>query len=198
MNGLPRLPLIVTAVVCLLAGLALGWLRLRHAWTADAPTPITCTARFTDHAGVPVQLTDCRGKVVLLYFGYTFCPDICPTELGYMARLLDALGPQAGRIIPVFISVDPERDTPAKLAEYVPLFHPRLRAWSGDATQIRLAADAFGAYYDKVQPAGGKPGHYLMNHTSTIFLLDGQGHLVGRFDSHTPLDEALTLLRKAL
>lgn len=198
MNRIPRLPLIVTAVVCLIAGLALGWLRLRSERQARVPVPITCSARFIDQQGIPVQFADCRGKAVLCYFGYTFCPDVCPTELGYLARLLQALGPQAERLIPVFITVDPERDTPAKLAEYVPLFHPRLRAWSGTLEQTRAAADAFGVFYDRVQPAGAKPGHYLMNHTSTIFLLDAEGRLAATLDSHTPMDEALTRIRKVL
>lgn len=194
----PRLPIIATAVVCLIIGLALGWLRLRHESPGTTPMPVVCESRFTDHEGVSVRLADCRGKPLLIYFGYTFCPDICPTELGYVARLLGALGPQAERVLPVFISVDPERDTPDKLAQFAPLFHPRLRAWSGTPEQVRAAADAFGVFYDRVQPAGSKPGFYLMNHTTTIFLLDAAGCLVGKLDSHLPLDESLAMIRTVL
>ena len=84
------------------------------------------------------------------------------------------------------------------LAQFAPLFHPRLRAWSGTPEQVRAAADAFGVFYDRVQPAGSKPGFYLMNHTTTIFLLDAAGCLVGKLDSHLPLDESLAMIRTVL
>ena len=198
---MPRLPLIVTAVVCLILGLALGWLRLRHHDSNLGEQIIP--AKMVDFTlvgpdGKLFHLADLRGRVGLLYFGYTFCPDVCPTELGFLVRLMKALGPAADGIQPVFVSVDTERDTPAKLAEFTPLFHPRLLGLSGDAKQMRAAADVFGVYYDKVVPSKAAPGFYLMNHSSTTFVIDRQGRLTGKLDSHMELDEALTVVRGIL
>ena len=197
---MPKLPLIVTAVVCLVAGLALGWLRLRHEQQLSPTTTVSEPLDFTltDHTGKVVHLADFRGKPVLCYFGYTFCPDVCPTELGYQARLLKALGPAGDNLQPLFISVDRQRDTPAVLAGYVPMFHPRLIGLTGDTDQLSAAAKAFHVRFDRVEVAGNKPGFYLMNHSSATFVLDKEGRHRATIDSHDPLDEALAKIRAVL
>lgn len=196
---MPKTPLIITAVICLIAGLALGWLRIRADSSPIADSPIIiCDAPLTDHLGATITLADMHDYPTLIYFGYTFCPDICPTELGYMSRLMKALGPQATHLRAYFVSIDPNRDTPEKLREYVQLFNSPLRGISGTPEHIRDLASAFGVYYDRVDVSGAKASHYLMNHTSTIFVLDRDGRMAGKMDSHMPIADALAMVRGVL
>jgi protein SCO1/2 len=106
---------------------------------------------------------------MLIYFGYSFCPDVCPTELGTMAATLDALGKAGDAVTPVFISVDPQRDTPAALADYVSRFHPRMQGWTGAPEQIAEVARRYRVYYARAQ----RPDmtDYLMDHSSFIYLV---------------------------
>ena len=130
---------------------------------------------LTDQNGQPRTDRDFQGKLVLLYFGYTYCPDVCPTTLLSLAEALDALGPAADKVQPIFISIDPERDTPAALAGYVSLFSPRLIGLTGSADQVAAAARSFGVYYRKVTPEG--MSDYLMDHSAIVYLIgpDGKG-----------------------
>lgn len=132
---------------------------------------------LTDTTGRRVTDADFRGRYLLIYFGYTFCPDVCPTELQAMGRALDLLGPAADRIVPVFITVDPARDTPRAIADYVRAFHPRMIGLSGSAEEIAGVAKAFRVYYRLGQPS--KPGadDYLVDHTSFVYLLGPDGKL---------------------
>ncbi|MFZ4408898.1 MAG: SCO family protein [Paracraurococcus sp.] len=124
---------------------------------------------LTDQAGHAVTERDYAGRWMLVYFGYSFCPDVCPTELGTMAAALDSLGAAADRVAPVFISVDPQRDTPTALADYVSRFHPRLQGLTGTPEQIAEVARRYRVYYAKVQ----RPDmtDYLMDHSSFIYLV---------------------------
>lgn len=124
---------------------------------------------LTDQSGRAVTERDFAGRWMLLYFGYTFCPDVCPTELGTMAAALDLLGPRGEAVVPVLISVDPQRDTPAKLAEYVGLFHPRLQGLTGTTAQVAEVARRYRVYYARTQ----RPDmtDYLMDHSSFIYLV---------------------------
>ncbi len=127
-----------------------------------------------DERGQGVTQQDFAGRWMLLYFGYSFCPDVCPTELGVMAAAVDALPEAAaGQVVPVFISVDPERDTPQHLAGYVAAFHPRLRGLTGTPEQVAEAARRYRVYYAKVQ----RPDvtDYLMDHSSFIYLVGPDG-----------------------
>lgn len=100
----------------------------------------------------PVSLSDFRGKVVLIYFGYTSCPDVCPTSLGALSAALKQLSPrEMDRVQPIFISVDPERDTPGKMVEYVHYFHPKMIGVTGSIEQVRKVADRYGAYFRKAE-----------------------------------------------
>jgi cytochrome oxidase Cu insertion factor (SCO1/SenC/PrrC family) len=141
---------------------------------------------LVNHKGETVTEQDFRGKYMLLYFGYTYCPDVCPTALSDMASALDMLGEEkAAKITPVFISVDPARDTPDHLAEYVPFFHPRTVGLTGTEEQIKAVAREYRVYYRKNDPQGSDPQDYLVDHTSIIYLVGPDGKLVTHFSHGT-------------
>jgi protein SCO1/2 len=129
---------------------------------------------LTDHTGKPRTLADFRGKVVTVFFGFTHCPDVCPTTLAEMAQVVKALGPDGDRVQVLFVTVDPERDTQQVLARYVPAFHPGFLGLYGDAEATARAAKAFKIYYQK-QPA--KDGHYSVDHSAGTYILDREGRL---------------------
>jgi protein SCO1/2 len=132
---------------------------------------------LVDHAGRRRTDADFRGKLVLLYFGYTHCPDVCPTELQALSLALDMLGPAGEAVQPLFISVDPERDTPSHLADYVTAFHPRLVALTGPDTAIRKVAIAYKAYF--ARSAATRDGDYGVDHTGFIYLVGKDGRYLG-------------------
>jgi len=122
-----------------------------------------------DEAGRNVTAADFAGSWLLIYFGYTYCPDVCPTELGLATAAIDALGAQGDRVVPVFISVDPERDTPDHLADYVARFHPRLRGLTGTPEQIAAVARQYRVYYARAR--GSNNNDYLIDHSSFLYLV---------------------------
>lgn len=127
---------------------------------------------LTDMNGVPRTLADYKGQVVMLYFGFVQCPDVCPTALSRAVEVMHLLGPdQAQRLQVLFVTVDPERDTPELLRDYMAAFDPRFVALHGDAQATRATADAFKVYY-KAVPTGSS---YTMDHTALSFLFDPQG-----------------------
>jgi protein SCO1/2 len=128
-----------------------------------------------------------RGRPLLIYFGYTFCPDVCPTELSRMVQVLDALGARGERLQPVLVTVDPERDTVPILAGYVALFHPRLLGLTGSVEQIAKVARAFRVYYAKSGDTSGD--RYVMDHSSFIYLIDADGRMKGIFSPTTTIEE---------
>jgi protein SCO1 len=131
--------------------------------------------RLNDPTGAPKTLADFRGKVVVLFFGYTQCPDFCPTTLSELAAAMKQLGPDAARVQVLFVSIDPERDTPALLARYVPAFYPSFLGLSGDAAATAATAKEFKIIYQK-QP-GPTPGTYTMDHSAGTYLFDPRGRL---------------------
>jgi protein SCO1/2 len=140
-----------------------------------------------DHSGTPVTDTTYRGRMILIFFGFTHCPDICPTELQVMAEVLDRLGADAARVAPLFITIDPERDTPESLARYVDLFDPRIIGLTGTPEQIGAVARAYRVYYAKVQPPGSTT--YTMDHSSFVYLMDAEGRFAALFRHGTPAAE---------
>lgn len=132
-----------------------------------------------DHHGRPIAERDFGPDLRLLYFGYTRCPDACPVSLQTMSDALDALGPHGDRITPVFVTVDPERDTPEFLRRYIDMFHPRLVAVSGGAAAIAALAGRYRVKYAKADAGDDRP--YTVDHTTTIFLTDRDGAVHGRF-----------------
>jgi cytochrome oxidase Cu insertion factor (SCO1/SenC/PrrC family) len=191
-NG-PLLALTVAVVV------AIGFLAAR-AWFAPAETSAEQTTSiggpFTlvDQNGRTVTDQDFRGKWMLVYFGYTFCPDVCPTALGRNASAIDLLGEKAEKIVPVLITVDPARDTPQALKDYVAAFHPRMVGLSGSQEQITTVAREYRVYFGKVP--GNDPDSYLMDHTSFSYLIAPDGHFVQFFrDKLSPEEVADSLNR---
>lgn len=188
-----------------LAGAAgLAWLKVRsqavtpHHQVTPAATDRNLVLDLTDLAGERITAASLRGQPVLLYFGYTFCPDICPTELGFLHRVLDGLGEDAVKIRTYFITVDPERDTPEVLKDYVPHFDPRIGALNGDLAAIQATADSVGAVFSKTVPARAPEGFYLMNHSMAAFLIDGDGRPVATYRSAEGVDAVVADLRRRL
>ncbi|NUQ86817.1 MAG: SCO family protein [Anaerolineales bacterium] len=122
-----------------------------------------------------VSPSDFRGKIVLLYFGYTFCPDVCPGTLGNVAQALRDLGAKADEVQLIMVSLDPERDTPEKLAEYMDHFHPSFIGVTGSKEQLDEVASLYGVYYQKTE--GSSATGYLIDHTATLLVLDREGYL---------------------
>ena len=129
---------------------------------------------LTDHNGRPRTLADFRGKVVTVFFGFTHCPDVCPTTLAELAQVMKELGADANQLQVLFVTVDPERDTQKLLAQYVPSFHPDFIGLYGDRDATARAAKEFKIYYNK-QPATG--GSYSVDHSAGTFILDREGRL---------------------
>ena len=154
--------------------------------------PIGAPFALVDHTGKPRTDADFRGKLLLIYFGYSYCPDVCPTDLQQIGLAIDALGAAGEAVQPLFITLDPERDTVAHLADYVPLFHPRLIGLTGSADEIRKIALAYKVYYAKYPP--GSPG-YVIDHSSFIYLVDQAGKYVGFFPPNTSADRMVDMLK---
>jgi len=169
------------AAAALLAGLAL--FVVNHGRGSDANfrgADVTGAGwgrgfKLGDVDGRERTLDEFRGKVVVLFFGYTQCPDVCPTTMLELAQLKQALGPDGARVQGVFVTVDPERDTAALLKAYVANFDPSFVALRGSAEDTRHLADEFKVYYAKVP--GSQPGSYTMDHTAASFIFDPQGRL---------------------
>jgi protein SCO1/2 len=130
---------------------------------------------LTDHNGKPRTLADFKGKVVVMFFGYTQCPDVCPTTMAEMAGVMKELGPQADQVQVLFVTVDPERDTRELLAQYVPAFDQRFLGLYGDAAQTAAVAKEFKVFYAKVP--GKTPGSYSMDHSAGSYVFDKQGKI---------------------
>jgi protein SCO1/2 len=131
--------------------------------------------RLTDHHGTRRSLADFHGKVVVLFFGYTHCPDVCPTTLGELGIALKRLGADAGKVQVLYVTLDPARDTPAVMAQYVPSFNPTFLGMTGSDAEIAQAAKDFHVYYKK-QESTSKAG-YTMDHSANTFVIDPQGRL---------------------
>lgn len=151
---------------------------------------------LTDHHGRRRGLEEFRGKVVVLYFGYTFCPDVCPTDLVAISKTIEALGPSGERVQPLFVTLDPERDTVQLLAQYVPHFHPRLIGLTGTLEEVGRVADLYKVYFKKV-PAREGP-HYFLEHSAYIYLLDERGKYYGTFPPATSPERLTSVVRELL
>lgn len=151
--------------------------------------------RLADQNGKTVTDADLKGKWALVYFGYTHCPDACPTALNAISIALDDLGPKRDAVRPVFITVDPERDTPAVLKDYVTSFDAPILALSGSADEIAQAAKAYRVYYAKHPEAGGD---YSMDHSSVIYVMDPEGRFAASFTHESTPEEIAARLKKLL
>jgi cytochrome oxidase Cu insertion factor (SCO1/SenC/PrrC family) len=150
---------------------------------------------LTDHAGKPRSDSEFRGKLMIVYFGYSYCPDVCPTDLMAITQALEALGPAAEGVQPVFITIDPERDTKV-LADYVSAFHHSLVGLTGSPDEIRKVANAYKAFYVKVRDE--RNGDYSIDHAGVIYLMGRHGEYLGFMPPQTNPDRLTEILRKNL
>jgi cytochrome oxidase Cu insertion factor (SCO1/SenC/PrrC family) len=151
-----------------------------------------------DGTGKHVTEQNYRGRYMLVFFGFTSCPDVCPAGLQLISAALEKIGPKADRITPLFITLDPERDTPEKVASYVKNFNPRLVGLSGTPEEIANVAKAYRVYYQKVPAEGGAPGNYSLDHSSIIYLMDPNGEYVAHFTPTTTVEQLTAGLDKNL
>ena len=189
--------LIVAAVLAVIAASAALWTFL------NAPKP-QVTSSGTASVGGPFTLVDQHGKTVtdeafrgrwmLVFFGFTHCPDICPTALNDLSMTLQELGAASDKVQPIFITVDPERDTVRAMADYVANFDPRIVALTGTPEQIAQAAKAYRVYYKKVPQGDG----YTMDHTGILYLMDPQGRFTTHFTPNTSPADMAARIRKQL
>jgi protein SCO1/2 len=150
---------------------------------------------LTDQDGRTVTDRDLKGRPFLMFFGFTHCPDVCPTALFEVSEIMRALGPDADRVRALFVTVDPERDTPATLKDYLSSFDPHLSALTGDPEAVAAMAKAYRVYYKKVPLS---EGGYTMDHTAIVYLMNKDGKFVSPFNIKRPPDVAAADLRKYL
>jgi protein SCO1 len=163
--------------------------------TGSGPSAIGGPFNLIDQSGKPITDRDMKGRPFLVFFGYTHCPDICPTTLFEMSEMLHALGKDADRINALFITVDPERDTPAVMKDYLSSFDPHLRGATGDRKAIDAAEKSYRVYAQKVPTNNGD---YSMDHTALVYLMDKQGRFVAPFKLNRKPEEAAADLRRYL
>ena len=185
-----RLKYVIAAIIALAVIIGAGWLigkALRpyafHGTVLQSPLPAT-NFTLTGSNGQPVSLSDFKGQVVLLYFGYSTCPDVCPTTLAELHKTLGVLGNRAKDVQVMMITVDPERDTVAVMGEYVTHFDARFIGLTGTPDQIAQIATSYGIAYSK--HAGDSALGYLVDHTATVTAIDRQGHVRVIFPFNTP------------
>ncbi len=149
---------------------------------------------LTDHNSERFELQQLRGKLVMVFFGYTHCPDICPTELATMAKLLKQLGKESDKISALFISVDPKRDTPEKLKNYVPFFSPHLIGLTGTKDEIDKVTKAY-RVQTKIHSRKENSDYYLVDHSANLYVIDGQGKLIHLIPFGLPTEHILNVLK---
>jgi protein SCO1 len=197
----PRPPQRPASFVLAVAGLVVAVLLLGAGgflWlSGDAGPTVGGPFTLESSNGKTVTDRDFRGKYMLVYFGYTFCPDVCPTTLNAVADALDKLGPKADALQPVFITVDPKRDTPAVMKQYTAAFTPRLIGLTGTAAQIAKVAKEYRVYYAEHRTGPG-PNDYSMDHSSVLYLMGPDGKFVAPLRAEGSGDTLATELRKLI
>ena len=188
-------PLVIFAAFAgsLVVGLVLMLWAMGGLRTVTAPAAIGGPFQLTDQAGQTVTDQDLKGRPTLIFFGFTHCPDICPTSLFEISEVLKAMGKDADRINAYFVSVDPERDTTAAMKEYLSSFDPHLKGLTGNPEAVAKVLSAYRVYSKKVPL---KDGDYTMDHTALIYLMDRDGNFVSPFNlKRTPAEAATDLKR---
>lgn len=160
---------------------------------APGPSAIGGPFNLIDHNGKPISDKDLKGRPYLVFFGFTHCPDVCPTTLFDVSELMRALGPDADRTAALFITVDPERDTAPVLKDYLSSFDPHVRGATGEPKAVEAAEKAYRVYAKKVP---GENGDYSMDHTALVYLMDKQGRFVAPFSLKRRPADAAAELRK--
>ncbi len=159
-------------------------------------TPVGGPFTLTDPDGRRRSLAEFRGKVVLLYFGYTYCPDVCPTDLLAIGQAIRSLEADGDGVQPLFVTLDPERDKSEILRAYATSFHPRFVSLTGSADDIRRVATSYKVFFEKVNPPGAST--YLIDHAAFVFLLDREGRFASLFPPGTPPERMTVMVREQL
>jgi protein SCO1/2 len=206
--------IIVSIVSVIVGGFLAASMLSRIGWVGGVPSagPVAGTSgtiattgkalvggpfTLTDHTGKRVTEKDFLGRNMLVFFGFTYCPDICPSGLSVLTAALDQLGSAADMVTPVFVTIDPERDTPEKMAEYIKSFHPRLVGLTGSKEDVAAAIKAYRVYAKKV-PDERDPKSYTMDHSSIAYLMGTDGQFRAFFPDLTKPDPLAAEIRKAL
>lgn len=184
------------------AAIGLFWLLL---WTDNRADPSQTGAEpafradfeLTDHQGSLRSEEDFAGQWMLIFFGFANCPDVCPMTLAEIAFVMDSLGVNAGQIQPLFVSIDPERDTPSALAEFVPRFDAGIIGLTGTPDQVKRTSETFKIFYEKIEQASA-PNGYTMGHSSQLFLFDPEAGFLTSWAYGTPAEEILADLREQI
>jgi protein SCO1/2 len=197
----PRATRLLLVLSAFLAGLVLCFAVVLLV-TGRGSTPMIAASsaiggsfRLTDQDGKTITDQDLKGRPFLVFFGFTHCPEVCPTALFDISEILGKLGPDAEKVNALFITVDPERDTPEKLKEYLSSFNPRLIGVGGDAEALAAVAKAYRVYYKKIPL---KDGDYTMDHTAIVYLMDKNGQFVAPFSLKRRPEDAAADLRRYL
>lgn len=192
----PRTVRVLLIAAAFLAGLAsMLTVVLVVAWRADVPITRSAVGgpfQLVDQDGRAMTQDDLKGRPTLLFFGFTHCPDICPTTLFEVSEILRQLGPDADKVRAAFVTVDPERDTPAVLKDYLGSFDPHLMALTGSREDVERMLKSYRVYSRKVPTDGG----YTMDHTALVYLMDKRGQFVAPFNMKRTPQEAATDLRR--
>lgn len=173
------------------------WVDYRYDTAREVGDAIRAEFELTDHTGMIRTQDDFAGRWMLIFFGFSNCPDVCPTTLAEVAVVMDRLGDDADTVQPLFISIDPERDTPTALAKYVPMFDANIIGLTGTSGQIERTAENFPIFYEKIEEAATQDG-YTMSHTSHLLLFGPNADLVTTWAYGTSAEEILVDLREFL
>ncbi len=196
----PRTTRLLLVLGAFIAGLAL-FSAVIFIVTGRPPVPIAMPSaiggpfKLTDHNFKPISDEDLKGQPFLVFFGFTHCPDVCPTTLFEVSEVLRALGPEGSRMRALFVTVDPERDTPGKLKDYLSSFDPRVVGVTGDAAAVTAMEKSYRVYTKKVPLDGG---NYTMDHTAIVYLMDKNGQFVSPFSLRRRPEESAAELRRYL
>lgn len=204
MNPLKAFRIVTWGAVALMGVFFIGFSGILP-WSQQPPTSGIVSSSGVAAVGGPFELkthkgqtltnVDLAGRPYLMFFGFTYCPDICPTTLSELTSLMEELGPNADRFTPLFITVDPERDNQQVLAEYMTAFDSRIIALRGSPEQTDTAVKAFKAYYQKVPLEGGG---YTMDHSAGVFLMGADGKFISMMDMHEPRETRIEKLRRLI
>ncbi len=192
-----RINPILFVIILFAAGFAAAYsiMPLQHSAQVEGKPLIGGPFSLAATDGKRVTDRDFRGKLMLVFFGYTHCPDACPTELQTMAEVMEKLGPAASEVAPIFISVDPERDTPEALSAYVKNFDPRIIGLTGSPDEVASAAKAYRVYFRK---AAGGSGDYTVDHSSFVYLMDQEGNYLTHFLFNTQADAIANTIKSRM
>lgn len=192
-----RNSLLAVLAVVLIAAIAIGSRLMVWSGPEHAQAAIGGPFTLVDGDGRQVTDADFRGKWMLIYFGYTFCPDVCPTALSVVAGAMEKLTPaEEAKLVPVFVTVDPKRDTPPVMKDYVAAFHPRMVGLTGSEEQVAKAMKAYKVYGARAK--GGDDTSYTVDHSSILYLVGPDGRFVAHFPHGTTADDLAAALKKHL